>query len=95
LVWCVYILRCADESLYTGITTDLARRLAEHNQDNRLGARYTRARRPVALVYQQACLDRATALREECRIKRLSRTQKQRLIATAPFQTTPSTEYES
>jgi len=81
--WVVYILCCADDTLYTGITTDLARRLTEHNQDNRLGARYTRVRRPVALAYQQACADRAAALREEYRIKQLSRAQKQRLIAAA------------
>ncbi|MFT5573317.1 MAG: putative endonuclease [Cryomorphaceae bacterium] len=74
--WKVYILRCADNSLYTGITTDLERRLTEHNSDNKKGARYTRARRPVNLVYHEACEDRAQASSREYQLKKLSRKQK-------------------
>ncbi len=78
--WFVYMLRCADGSLYTGITTDLERRLHEHNHDNKLGARYTRARRPVHLVYQQTAKDRAGACQLESQLKKLSRQQKLQLI---------------
>ncbi|MDH5301530.1 MAG: GIY-YIG nuclease family protein [Gammaproteobacteria bacterium] len=77
--WFVYMVRCADQSLYTGITTDLQRRLQEHN-DSALGARYTRSRRPVALVYHEACADRSAASIREAQIKRLSRPAKERLI---------------
>lgn len=80
--WCVYILRCADGSLYTGITTDTARRVIEHNQNDRLGAKYTRARRPVNLVYQASCDNRSDACKREAGIKKLSRQAKLKLIAT-------------
>lgn len=78
--WYVYMLRCADNSLYTGVTTDIERRLHEHNHDNKLGARYTRARRPVQLVYQQTADDRAGACQLESQLKKLSRKQKLELI---------------
>jgi putative endonuclease len=78
--WHVYILRCADGSLYTGITTDLDRRLAEHNAGAAAGARYTRARLPVTLVYQEAAADRAAAARREWQIKQLARTDKLALL---------------
>lgn len=71
----LYILRCADDTLYTGITTDLVRRVREHNT-SRLGAKYTRGRRPVALVYARHFRTRSNAAREEARIKRLSRAKK-------------------
>ena len=74
------MLRCDDDSLYTGITTDMARRLAEHNQCNKKGARYTRMRRPVTLVYQEPCADRAIASHREYMIKQLSRSEKMHLI---------------
>ena len=80
--WFVYILRCADDSLYTGITIDLDRRLDEHNTDNKKGARYTRARRPVNLVYQRVCGDRASASKLEYQLKNLSRKQKLALLGT-------------
>lgn len=79
--WYVYVLRCADDTLYTGITTDLQRRLDEHNGDGRLGARYTRSRRPVALVHSEQATDRAAAARREAAIKRLSRPQKLALFS--------------
>ncbi len=63
--WTVYILRCADGTLYTGIAMDAAKRLLEHNTDNRLGARYTRSRRPVVLAYREPAATRATAARRE------------------------------
>jgi putative endonuclease len=75
----VYIMECVDGTLYTGWTTDLAERLAAHNAGG--GARYTRGRGPLRLVYQEACSDRSQALRRECAIKRLTRQQKQQLIA--------------
>jgi len=77
------MLRCADGSLYTGITTDVARRVAEHNGEGGLGARYTRSRRPVQLVYQEVAANRAEAARREAAIKRLDRTRKLALCASA------------
>jgi putative endonuclease len=77
--WQVYILRCADNSLYTGITTDLQRRLHEHNTSSK-GAKYTRARRPVSLVYSETCADRSSASMRENAIKRLSHGQKTALF---------------
>lgn len=79
----LYILACADGSLYTGIARDVERRLAEHNGTARGGARYTSARRPVSIVYRALFGSRSEALREEIRIKRLTRTQKEALIAGA------------
>jgi putative endonuclease len=79
--WCVYMVRCADGSLYTGIATDAARRVAEHNNSDLLAAKYTRARRPVVLVYQEDCVDRAAATRREHAIKSLARREKHSLIA--------------
>ncbi|BBB25588.1 GIY-YIG nuclease family protein [Amphritea japonica] len=78
--WCVYIVRCADGSLYTGVTTDSVRRVIEHNQNDRLGAKYTRARRPVNLVYQEPCDNRSDACKREAEIKKLSRQRKITLI---------------
>ncbi|MCS6845771.1 MAG: GIY-YIG nuclease family protein [Caldilineales bacterium] len=74
----VYILRCADGSLYTGWTTDLDRRVAEHNAGR--GAAYTRGRRPVALVYHEPQPDRASAMRREAEIKRRGRRYRERLV---------------
>lgn len=78
--WLVYILRCADDSLYTGITTDLERRIGEHNTGTSTAARYTRARRPVTPVYVEGVADRATAARREAELKRLSRADKLAVI---------------
>lgn len=80
--WQVYILRCADGSLYTGIARDLERRIAEHNAEkgNGAGASYTRSRRPVRLVYREPAPDRSSASKREYAIKQLSREQKLALI---------------
>ena len=78
-MWYVYILECVDGTFYTGITKDLARRVAEHNESS-LGAKYTRMRRPVKLVYSCKRLNRAEATREELRIKKSSRAKKRELI---------------
>ncbi len=75
----LYILECADKTLYTGITTDLRRRVEEHDS-SRLGAKYTRGRRPIALVFSRSFHDRSEASREESRIKKLSRSEKLSLI---------------
>lgn len=79
--WCVYLLRCADDSLYCGISNDLAARLATHNAGK--GARYTRARLPVVPVYVERCADRSSASKREAAIKRLDRAAKLGLIACA------------
>jgi len=76
----LYIVCCADGTLYTGIATDVERRLSQHNGEKGKGARYTAARRPVRLVYQAPYPTRSAALIAEARIKRLSRAAKQRLI---------------
>lgn len=78
--WHVYMVRCADGSLYTGVATDVARRVREHNTNDRLAARYTRSRRPVALVYHVRVATRSAALRREYRIKGLRRAQKEELV---------------
>jgi putative endonuclease len=78
--WNVYILRCCDGSLYTGIATDVARRVEEHNVSDSLGAKYTRARRPVVLVYQEILPTRSDACRREHAIKRLDKPGKEALI---------------
>ena len=75
----LYILKCADNTLYTGITTNIERRLKEHNGSN-LGAKYTAARRPVELVYQAEFINRSEASKQESTIKNLSRDQKLKLI---------------
>lgn len=75
----LYILKCADESLYTGITTDLKRRIAEHN-DAKLGAKYTTSRQPVKLAYSKKFKNRSLASKAEAQIKKLKRFQKSELI---------------
>lgn len=79
--WVVYLLRCADASLYTGITTDLTRRLRQHNGELGGGARYTRPRRPVELAWHCHCASRSVAAKEEARLRRLTRQQKLDLIS--------------
>jgi putative endonuclease len=79
-MWYVYILECSDKTYYTGVTVDPKRRLREHNSSSS-GARYTKARRPVKLVFKQKEKDKRRAYREEWRIKKLTRPQKEALIA--------------
>lgn len=74
--WYIYILLCADGSLYTGITTDCDRRLKEHNESLSLGAKYTRARRPVTMVWRENVANRSLASKREYAIKQLSRSKK-------------------
>lgn len=76
--WFVYIVRCADGTLYTGVTTDLSRRTRQHNDGT--AARYTRSRRPVKLVHQERQPSQSLALQREAAIKRLTRRQKLALI---------------
>ena len=76
--WYVYILRCGDGTLYTGITDDIPRRLAAHRAGK--GAKYTRGRGPLELVYTEQLPDKSAALRREIEIKRLRRAEKERLI---------------
>lgn len=75
----VYILQCNDDTLYTGITTDIARRIDEHNNSDK-GAKYTKLRRPVSLVYVEEQDNRSTASKREHFIKKLKREDKLRLI---------------
>ncbi len=79
-MWTVYILECADHSLYTGIALDPVKRLAAHNQGR--GAKYVRSKLPVRLLYQEICLTKSSALRREAVIKQLSRSSKLALITT-------------
>ena len=78
--WQVYIIRCSDGTLYTGITVDIERRLAQHGSST--GAKYFRGRRPEAVVYLEGGHDRSSASRREARIKQLSRMDKLRLIGS-------------
>ena len=78
LEWIVYMLQCADATLYTGITNDLSVRLVAHNSGR--GAKYTRSRLPVTLVYQESAIDRSAALRREHEIKKLSAAEKRALL---------------
>lgn len=80
--WYVYLLECADRTLYTGITTDLQRREHEHNEGKIKGARYTRARRPVRVIYSEQASNRSEASQREAQIKKLTRKQKQQLISS-------------
>jgi putative endonuclease len=80
--WNVYIVRCADDTFYTGICLDIERRIYEHNHDDTLGARYTRSRRPVILIHSEKSASRSEAAKREREIKSLSRIEKQALIRT-------------
>jgi len=80
----VYILECSDKTLYTGWTKNIEKRIREHNH-GKLGARYTRSRRPVKPVYIEACSTLSDALKREARIKQLSRAQKLQLLKDSPY----------
>ena len=77
-IWYLYILRCGDGTLYTGIATDVQRRLTAHRAGK--GAKYTRGRTPLELVYQETCGTHSDALKRECQIKSLSKAQKEKLF---------------
>lgn len=76
----LYILRCSDNSLYTGITTDLMRRIAEHNTDDKKWAKYTKIRRPIELVYSEWFWNRSEASKREYEIKQMTKSKKEELI---------------
>jgi len=81
----VYIVKCSDNTLYTGIATDVSRRLDEHNNSDK-GAKYTKVRRPVQLVYSETQVDRSSASKREYFIKKLSRDKKILLINQSSLQ---------
>ncbi|TWX68601.1 GIY-YIG nuclease family protein [Colwellia demingiae] len=78
--WWVYLLRCNDNSLYAGVTTDINRRIGEHN-NSKLGAKYTRARRPVSLAYLEEANDKSTACQREYQIRHLAKLKKEQLVS--------------
>ena len=82
--WHIYLVRTRYGSLYTGIATDVARRLAEHEQVNGRGAKYLRSKGPLELAYQAKIGDRALALKVERCIKKLSKDQKEGIVTTTP-----------
>ena len=77
-IWYLYILRCCDDTLYTGITTDVEKRLEQHRSGK--GAKYTRGRSPLELVYREECGTHSQALKRECAVKALKRDEKLLLI---------------
>lgn len=83
LEWFLYVLSCADGTLYTGITNDPFRRFSQHEAGK--GSKYTRGRAPLTLVYLSPCASKSAALKEECRVKGLSRAGKLALIAGRPL----------
>ena len=82
LDWHLYLVRCHDGSLYTGITTNVARRFAEHQENNGAGAKYLRGRGPLMLVFQKKLGSRSLALGVESKVKKLSKAKKEELIRT-------------
>jgi len=82
VLWAVYLLRCGDGTLYCGIALDVAARLAQHQAGK--GAKYTRGRTPLELVFQEACASKGDALRRERQLKRLRRADKLRLCGLPP-----------
>ncbi|MDC9714375.1 MAG: GIY-YIG nuclease family protein [Gammaproteobacteria bacterium] len=78
--WFVYLLRCANDALYCGVTNDIDKRLRQHNGEIVGGAKYTRANAPCKLVYQEKAKDRSAALKRECEIKAMTRSDKLLLI---------------
>jgi putative endonuclease len=80
-IWWVYLVRCKDGSLYTGIAVDVAKRFSEHQEGGKRCAKYLRGRGPLALVFQQKIGDKSLALKVERRIKRMDKPQKEALVA--------------
>ena len=85
--WVCYMLRCADDTLYCGVTNDLDRRVAAHNAGE--GAKYTRGRLPVRLAYVEPCADKSTALKREAQIKQMKRDAKQAICRMTPLRENP------
>ena len=83
--WHLYLVRCHDGSLYTGITTNVARRFAEHQGNNGEGAKYLRGRGPLMLVFQKKLGSRSLALGVESKVKKLSKARKENLIRTGEY----------
>jgi len=79
MAWFVYILRCGDDSLYTGITNNIEKRINAH--ENGSGAKYTKGRGPLTLVYMQECADKSTAAKREMEIKKMGREKKEALVS--------------
>ena len=84
-MWFVYILRCNDDTLYTGITTDPVRREQEHNGNNRLGAKSLRGKRPVSIIYTEKYVTQGEAKKREAAIKHLPRIEKVHLVNNSPI----------
>ena len=80
MTWHCYLLQCADDTLYCGITNDLDKRIAAHNAGE--GAKYTRGRTPVRLMYRESCADKSAALKREMQIKKMPRSEKLKLSAS-------------
>ena len=78
--WYVYIIRCSDNSLYTGVTTDVSRRLLEHQSQGNKAAKYLRGKSPLKLMFQLEVKDRSSALKIEHKIKRLSKLEKEKIV---------------
>ena len=78
-MYTIYVLKCGDDTLYTGITNNIKQRIKQHNLGK--GAKYTKGRNPVKLVYQENASDKSTALKREFEIKKMTRAQKQKLIS--------------
>lgn len=81
VVYFFYVLRCADDSLYCGVTRDLEKRLKEHNSDGARGAKYVRARRPAELAYVEEHADKSTAMKREYEVKQWTKKRKELLVA--------------
>ena len=81
--WTLYILKCNDDSYYTGITNNIEKRIADHEAGK--GAKYTRGRGPFEIVYQEKCLDRSSASKREFEVKKLSRSEKENLLKKQMF----------
>lgn len=78
--WYVYIIRCCDKSLYTGVTTNITRRLQEHNSQSKKTAKYLRGKQPFEIVYQLKVLNKSIALKTESAIKKLTKLEKEFII---------------
>jgi putative endonuclease len=81
--WYLYMIRCADGSLYTGITTDVARRFSEHQGEGGTGAKYLRGKGPIVLVFEKGLSGRSLALKIESRVKKMSKSEKEELLRHA------------